>query len=87
MNNPDVLQEINSPHVSSDGAMRDFCDAQLINESEVFKKDPTALQLIMFYDGIEVANPLGAKAGIHKLGEVLHACILISFLEYRRLLL
>jgi len=67
--------------------MRDFCDAQLINESEVFKKDPTALQLIMFYDEIEVANPLGAKAGIHKLGEFPHAYILISFLEYRRLLL
>ena len=78
LNNPDVLDEINSPHGSSDGIMRDFCDAQLIKESELFKKDPTALQLIMFYDKIEVANPLGAKAGIHKLGELricMHFCI------------
>ena len=59
----------------------------MLNESKVFKKDPTALQLIMFYDEIEVANPLGAKAGIHKLDEFSHACILVSFLEYRRLLL
>ena len=51
--------------------MRDFCDAQLIKESEVFKKDPKALQLIMF----EVANPLGAKAGIHKLGAIPCTCI------------
>ena len=45
-----------------------FCDAQLTRESEIFKNYPTALQLIMYYDDIEVANPLGAKAGIHKLG-------------------
>ena len=45
--------------------MRDFCDAQLTRESEIFKNYPTALQLIMHYDDIEVANP---KAGIHKLG-------------------
>ena len=67
-----MLQEINSSHGSSDEIMRDFCDAQLIKDSEMFKTDPTALQLIMYYDDIEVANPLGAKAGIHKLGIAIH---------------
>lgn len=57
--------------------MRDFCDDQLIKESEIFKKDPMALQLIMFYDDIEVANSLGAKAGIHKLGAIPCTCIII----------
>ena len=56
------------PHHSSDEFIRDFCDAQEIKDSEVFKNYPSALQLLLYYDEIEVANPLGAKAGMHKLG-------------------
>ena len=67
--------------------MRDFCDAQLIKESEVFKKDPKALQLIMYYDEIEIANPLGAKAGIHKLGAIPHSYTCTCIHSYRCLLL
>ena len=65
-----MLEEIDSPHGSSDETMSNFCDAQFIKESEIFKRNPTALQLIMYYDNIKVANPLGAKAGIHKLGTI-----------------
>lgn len=68
LNNPDVLQEVITPHHSSDEFIRDFCDAQEIKDSEVFENDPSALQLLLYYDEIEVANPLGAKAGMHKLG-------------------
>ena len=31
-------------------------------------EDPCALQLTLYYDDLEVCNPLGSKAKIHKLG-------------------
>ena len=38
----------------------------------IFSTHSDALQLILYYDDIEVANPLGSRAGNHKLG-TLHA--------------
>ena len=68
LSNPSVRQEILHSHHSTDGVLRDFCDANFFKAHPVFKAHPNALQFILFYDDIEVANPLGAKAGIHKLG-------------------
>ena len=68
LSNPTVRDEITRDHCSTDEAMRDFCDAQLWKTHTVFQKHPKALQFVVYYDEIEVANPLGAKAGIHKLG-------------------
>lgn len=36
--------------------------------SGFFRKEVNALQLQIFYDDFEIANPLGSKAGIHKVG-------------------
>ena len=68
LSNPSVRQEVYSSHHSRDGVLRDFCDANFVKAHPVFKTHPDALQFILFFDNIEVANPLGAKAGIHKLG-------------------
>ena len=68
LSNPSVRQEVCCSHHSTDGVLRDFCDANFVKTHPVFKTHPDALQFILFYDDIEVANPLGAKAGIHKLG-------------------
>ena len=38
--------------------MEDFCDGQYFKQHPVFKDDPNALQFIIYYDDIEVANPL-----------------------------
>ena len=46
----------------------DFCDGSFYREQPVFKSHPQAVQVIVYYDDIEVVNPLGAKAGAHKLG-------------------
>ena len=70
LNNPAVRQEIATTHTSTDGVLRDFCDGNFFRNHKVFSKYPDALQFIMYYDEIEVANPLGAKAGKHKLGTV-----------------
>ena len=68
LSNPSVRQEVCCSHHSTDGVLRDFCDAHFIKAHPVFTTHPDALQFILFYDDIEVANPLGAKAGLHKLG-------------------
>ena len=68
LSNPDVRNEIQKPHSRDDGMMMDFCDAHHVKNHKVFSSYPNALQFILYYDDIEVANPLGAKAGIHKLG-------------------
>ena len=36
--------------------------------SYLIKDDPTALQIQLYYDELEVCNPLGSKAKKHKLG-------------------
>lgn len=63
-----MLEEVQLPH-GTDDVMTDFCDGQYIKDNPFFLKYPSALQFILYYDDIEVCNPLGASAGVHKLGE------------------
>ena len=55
-------------HSRSDGYMGDYCDGELFRSIDFFQNNPNALQLIMYFDEVEVCNPLGAQRGIHKLG-------------------
>ena len=40
----------------------------IVTRMDTSKYDPTALQLFLYYDEVELANPLGSKTGKHKLG-------------------
>jgi hypothetical protein len=53
-------------HKSSDNVRRDFCDGEFFKNHPVFSVHLGALQFIVYYDDIEVANPLGSRAGNHK---------------------
>ena len=48
-------------HRSSDGVMRDICDGMCVKNHTLFQKYPNALQVIIYYDDIEICNPLGSK--------------------------
>lgn len=50
--------------------MQDFCDGEQFNPGRhpLFSVNHKALQILLYYDDFEVANPLGAKATVHKLG-------------------
>ena len=48
----------------------DYCDGELFLNSELFQEDPCALQIQLYYDEVEVCNPIGSKAKKHKLGKV-----------------
>ena len=67
--NPAIRNEVLCSHVSGDETMRDFCDGTYYKEHPVFSAHPEALQILLYYDDIEVGNPLGTKAGEHKLGK------------------
>ena len=77
LTNPSIRQEVSCSHHSTDGVLRDFCDGNFVKAHPIFKTDPDALQFILFNDDTELANPLGAKAGIHKLG----ALYIVAFMH------
>lgn len=55
-------------HKRADNLLSDICDGELFKTHELFSRDATALELIMYFDEVEPCNALGAQAGIHKLG-------------------
>ena len=54
----------------SDGLLEDFCDGSLFKVHPLFSCDPCALQIIAYFDELEVCNPLGSHVKKHKLGLV-----------------
>jgi len=49
--------------------IRDYCDGQHFANHPVFSEDPKALQIQLYYDEMDVCNPIGSKSSIHKLGK------------------
>uniref|UniRef100_A0A1X7U0U5 Uncharacterized protein n=1 Tax=Amphimedon queenslandica TaxID=400682 RepID=A0A1X7U0U5_AMPQE len=66
--NPAVREQLEYSHQATDGIKRDFCDGEYFKTHPVFSRHENAIQFILYFDEIEVANPLGSKAGNHKLG-------------------
>lgn len=70
LSNPSVKREVADSHACSDDTyIKDFCDGSFIKNHAIFQAHPQALQIIIYYDDIEVGNALGSKSGIHKLGK------------------
>ena len=55
-------------HQRRDGMIADYCDGQVFQQHPLFSRDPCALQIILYYDEVEVVNPLGSKTSKHKVG-------------------
>ena len=62
------MREIDSPHFSKDGTLTDVMDGDFFKNHPVFSTHSDAIQLFGYYDDLEIANPLGSKAKIHKIG-------------------
>ena len=52
--------------------MHDICDGALFKENGLFQEHSNGLQIQFYYDDVEVCNPLGSKAKVHKLGNSLN---------------
>ncbi len=60
-------------HSRTDEYIADFCDGDLFRNHNIFQHtNQNLLQLVMYFDEVEVCNPLGGHCGIHKLGECAH---------------
>ena len=65
----------------SDEYLSDFCDGSLFKNHPLYQAYPDALQLIVYFDELEVCNPLGSHSGIHKLGkEALQPVVYTTYL-------
>ena len=59
--NKNVFNVITAPHFSADlSKLKDFCDGSIFNEHPLFSTDPSALQIIAYYDDVEITNALGS---------------------------
>lgn len=64
-------QILSGPHYL-DGYIGDICDGDMFKQNELFKDDIRAIQIIAYYDMLEVVNPLGTRTDKHKLGKHCH---------------
>lgn len=46
----------------------DFCDGSAYESHPLFSEDRSALEVMIYYDDVEVCNPLGSRTKKHKLG-------------------
>lgn len=66
--NEEVLEEVENPHHSCDNVLRDICDGEFVRNHPLFSFDHKALQIIGYYDDVEICNPIGFKSKKHKIG-------------------
>ena len=64
----DYQDEVLNPHTNSNEYLHDFCDGSFFKAHPLFSCDPHALQIVGYYDDVEIVNPLGSYVKIHKLG-------------------
>ena len=64
----DILQYVLQPHNREDELVEDFCNGQRFKSHPIFSSNPHALQLIGYFDELEVCNPLRTHTKTHKLG-------------------
>ena len=67
---PKIKEMMQSHSSSRKDLLNDFCDGDLFKSHPLFSKQKHAIQLQLFYDDFECANPLGSKKGIHKIGAI-----------------
>ena len=70
---PDIVYQIDNFHGSTNDTLMDMCDGSIFKTHAIFKADKRTIQIIAYFDEVEVCNPLGSNAKKHKLG-----CIFFS---------
>ena len=62
-------------HQCRDELLADYCDGTACKSRPLFSDDCQALQIMAYYDDVEVCNPLGSGAKKHKQGKCECACL------------
>jgi hypothetical protein len=63
-------QVVSGPNCSESTTMHDVCDGTLFQNHPMFKDDPKALQIIVYYDEFTAVNPMAPTSQKYKLGAV-----------------
>jgi len=63
---PEVWEQVNSSHHTSDRFMRDICDGDYVRFHQLFGRNAQAMQLLLNTDDLEVVNPIGTHIKKHK---------------------
>lgn len=74
LNDSTVIEQIEicTERIHADGLIEDICDGTIFTDHPLFSQDPFALQIIAYYDELEICNPLGTHVKCHKLGIVFY---------------
>ncbi|XP_054866338.1 uncharacterized protein LOC118469167 [Amphiprion ocellaris] len=67
LSHPKVLAMIDEPQKYSGAYLYDISDGDLMKSHSLFSVRPSALQIILYSDEIEICNPLGSHASKNKL--------------------
>ena len=73
-----VTLQVYNPHCLSEGKIGDYCDGTQCKVHPLFSSDPYALQIQLYYDDMEVCNPLGSNVKRHKLGKLCYLCTVLQ---------
>ena len=64
-----ICVQVKKGHSScTPGVVADFCNGTYFSNHLIFKEKLAALQVCLYYDDVEVCNPLSSRRGKHKLG-------------------
>lgn len=66
----EICDEIETRHCASAGVLHDFCDGEFVRTHPLVKQNSETLLLELYFDDLEIANPLGSRRGKYKLGEL-----------------
>ena len=61
------------------GYLGDYCDSQQYMQHPLFSSDDKALQLNLYYDKLELCNPLGSRTKKHKIGTCVYNSLLAIY--------
>ena len=66
--NPEIGREVNIVRVSNDTLLKDYRDGCVCKNHPLIGNDNKALQIVAYFDELEVTNPIGSYVKTHKLG-------------------
>lgn len=55
-------------HKRNDNVVADFCDSKHASSHSLWGSNPHTLKFFIYFDELELCNPLGANRKTHKLG-------------------
>lgn len=66
----DILSEVLTQRLSTDGRVRDYCDGTLYQNNALFQNNHIALQVILYFDEFTLTNPYRDRGKNYKISAV-----------------